>query len=128
MQWVTIDILSLNCPKLQYVYSKSSVWESGGWPVVDMPRDTTLDQYYDPKLFFGCMTFVWIARSECKTQTDTAIRHRWKLCTHYSSHLIFTWNRGLKGNKAFIKVNIKDAPHKSPYKQSFITKHKYISE
>ena len=56
--------------------SKFYVWEFGGWPVVDMSKDTTLDQYYDPNLLFGYMMFVWIARSECKTQTDTAIRHR----------------------------------------------------
>lgn len=36
-------------------------------------------------LLFGCTIFVWIARSECKTQTDTATRHRWQLCTQYYS-------------------------------------------
>lgn len=60
--------------------------------MVDMSKETTLDQYYDPNLLFGCV-FVWIARPECRTQTDTAIRHRWKPCTHYSSHhpKFLTW-------------------------------------
>jgi len=52
------------------------VWAFGGWPVEDMSKDTTLGQYYDPSLLIGCMTFVWITRSECKTQTDAAVRHR----------------------------------------------------
>ena len=49
---------------------KFCVWEFGGWPVVDRSKETTLDQYYDPNSLFGCMMFVWIARTECKTQTD----------------------------------------------------------
>lgn len=37
---------------------------------MDRSKETTLDQYYDPRLLFGYMMFVWIARTECKTQTD----------------------------------------------------------